>query len=198
MNRREFFDRHARSWDSQVGVGRGEGLRRVVEECSLEPGSLVLDLGTGTGVLIPHILGEIGSRGRVLAVDVSQGMLTEAREKFREENVLFVRADAHHLCAPEAAFDRVVCNAAFPHFADRELTLREMIRVLRPGGVLVISHPVGREAVNARHRAAGGPVAEDRVPAVQAMEALLGAAGLQQVVVVDEPDFYLARGRRSG
>jgi hypothetical protein len=60
----------------------------------------------------------------------------------------------------------------------------------------VISHPIGREAVNKLHREAGGPVEEDRVPTPKAMIALLEEAGLTQIQVVDEPEFYLARGRR--
>ena len=196
MRRREFFDQHARGWDSDAAERPGGDLARVVAEARLAEGNLVLDIGTGTAVLIPHVLGEIGARGRVLGVDVSRKMLAEARAKLGDGDVLLCQADVHNLCTRDGAFDCVICNAAFPHFEERERALREMIRALRPQGMLVISHPVGREAVNARHRAAGGPVGEDRVPAPQVMEGLLRGAGLGAVVVIDEPEFYLARGRR--
>jgi len=198
MNRREFFDRHAHGWDSEAAARRGADLGRVGKEACLAKGSFVLDIGTGTGVLVPHILREIGAQGRLLALDVSGQMLREARTRFRAGNVLFVQADVHRLCARDATFDCVICNAAFPHFEDRALSLREMNRVLRRGGMLVISHPIGREAVNARHRAAGGPVGEDRVPLPEAMSRLLAASGIADVAVIDEPEFYLARGRKRG
>jgi SAM-dependent methyltransferase len=123
-------------------------------------------------------------------------MLALARQKGFPGNVDFLQADVHRIPLPDAAFDRVICNAAFPHFEDRTRTLGEMIRVLRPGGVLVISHPIGREAVNALHREVGGPVEQDRVPAASVMVTLLEGAGLAYVRVIDEPAFYLAAGRR--
>jgi ubiquinone/menaquinone biosynthesis C-methylase UbiE len=156
----------------------------------------VLDVGTGTGVLVPHLLRAIGPAGKVVAVDLSPEMLALARQKGFPGNVDFLQADVHRIPLPDAAFDRVICNAAFPHFADRARSLGEMIRVLRSGGTLAISHPIGREAVNALHREAGGPVEEDRVPTASVMVTLLQGAGLTDVRVIDEPEFYLARGTK--
>ncbi len=156
----------------------------------------MLDVGTGTGVLIPLIAGAVGREGRVLALDFSFSMLAQARDELDCPNVLLVQGDIHRAPVARGRFDRVICNAALPHFEDRGLALREMVGALRPGGVLVISHPVGREAANARHRRAGGPVGEDRVPPPEQMERLLREQGLEDIAVVDEPEFYLARGRR--
>ena len=194
MNRREFFDRHAEGWDGGAARDQEASLRRVVAEARLARGQRVLDVGTGTGVLLPFILAEIGSKGRALAVEISRKMLGEVQAKRFPSNVTLVQADAQHLCVGDGVFDRAICNAAFPHFEDRGLGLREMVRALRPGGLLVISHPIGRVAVNARHREAGGPVEEDRVPSPLEMISLLDGVGLLEVVVVDEPEFYLARG----
>jgi SAM-dependent methyltransferase len=196
VDRREFFDRHAAGWDSGRDRELAERLRRVVADAGAVRGETVLDVGTGTGVLVPSILERVGPTGRVLAFDLSLPMLVEARQRVGAANVVLVQADVHHLCAPDAAFDRVICNAAFPHFEDRERALGELLRVLRGGGVLVVSHPTGREAVNARHRAAGGPVGQDRVPGPQAMAELLRSVGLRGVAVIDEPEFYLARGTK--
>jgi len=196
VNRREFFDHHAGGWEEGRGPNQEAGLRRVVAEARLARGQRVLDVGTGTGVLLPFILAAIGLEGRALAVDISRKMLEQAGTKGLPSNAALVEADAQHLCVMDGAFDRVICNAAFPHFDDRRLGLREMVRALRPNGLLVVSHPIGRAAVNARHRAAGGPVGEDRVPSPGDMASLLGGAGLAEVVVVDEPEFYLARGRK--
>jgi ubiquinone/menaquinone biosynthesis C-methylase UbiE len=196
MDRPGFFDHHAATWDADRHPEEDTRLARVVALAEVQPGHAVLDVGTGTGVLVPHLLRAVGSTGRIVAIDLSWGMLEAAREKVFPSSVSFLEADVHQLPLPAADFDRVICNAALPHFEDRTRSIREMMRVLRPGGILVISHPVGREAVNKLHREAGGPVEEDRVPAPEAMIALLQKAVLTEIQVVDEPEFYLARGRK--
>ena len=194
MDRRRFFDHHAPTWDDDRDAGEDTRLARVVTLAELRLGHAVLDVGTGTGVLLPHLLRAVGPTGRIVAVDVSPGMLEVARGKGFPSRVSFLQADVQRLPLPDADFDRVICNAALPHFEDRAHSMQEMVRVLRCGGVLVISHPIGREAVNRRHREAEGPVEEDRVPPPEAMTALLGEAGLTEAWVVDEPEFFLARG----
>lgn len=196
MDRPAFFDRHAAAWDADRPPEEAR-LARVVALAQVEPGQAVLDVGTGTGVLIPQLLRAVGPSGRIVAVDLSSKMIEAAQQKDFPPRVTLLQADVHHLPLPDADFDRVICNAAFPHFEDRARSLQEMIRVLRPGGLLVISHPIGREAVNARHRKAGGPVGEDRVPAADAMRRLLHEAGLVEVMVIDDPEFYLASGHRN-
>ena len=197
MDRREFFDRSAPDWNRRTPEDLLSRLKRVVAEAKLSAGDHVLDVGTGTGVLVPLIAEAVGPAGRVLAFDISLHMLLRARPRIHGGTVLLVQADVHHLPVCLGSFDRVVCNAALPHFGDRRRALQEMIDALRADGTIVISHPIGREAVSARHREAGGPVAEDRVSPPAEMEALLREAGLAGLVVIDEPDFYLARARKA-
>jgi len=191
-----FFNKHAHTWDGERNDAMASRLERVVHTSGARQGERVLDVGTGTGVLIPHILHAVGSEGAVVAVDVSPEMLAQARAKGFPENVSFLQADIEHTGLPDASFHRVICNAAFPHFSDKRHALNEMVRLLLPGGTLIVSHPIGREAVNKVHMDAGDAVAEDRVPPPEAMRELLGQAGLVDVYVIDEPSFYLAHGRK--
>lgn len=192
MNRKEFFDQLAPAWDAQEPSDLAPRLERVVALAELREGHWVLDVGTGTGVLLPYLLRWVGERGVVVALDISREMLCQAVQKRFPLNVHLVLGDMHGAGLRGEAFDRVICNAVFPHFEDKERALGEVWRVLRPGGMLVISHPIGREAVNRLH-AQHHPVAEDRVPPVEKMRELLTRLGWTQVEVIDEPDFYLAR-----
>lgn len=192
MDRVDFFNEHASRWDDLEVEDIGLRLARVVSMSKAQEGERVLDVGTGTGVLIPHILRVVGSHGSIVAVDISPEMIAVAKAKGFPENVEFLLADIEKTGLPSNSFDRVICNAAFPHFTDKSRALSEMIRMLRPGGTLVISHPIGREAVNNLHRNVSPVVAEDRVPTADKMRTMLSDAGLVDVYVLDEPDFYLA------
>lgn len=192
MDRVDFFNEHASRWDDLEVEDIGLRLARVVSMSKVQEGERVLDVGTGTGVLLSHILRMIGSHGSIVAVDISSEMITAARAKDFPENVEFLQSDIQETGLPDNSFDRVICNAAFPHFTDKTRALSEMIRVLRPSGTLVISHPIGREAVNRLHRDVSPVVAEDRVPTADKMRGMLADAGLVSVYVLDEPNFYLA------
>jgi len=83
-----------------------------------KPGNHVLDVGCGTGVLIPYLLESIGPTGRVVGLDYSKNMLRIAREKFPKQtypNVDFVLADVMAFEADDL-FDIVICYSSFPTF----------------------------------------------------------------------------------
>jgi ubiquinone/menaquinone biosynthesis C-methylase UbiE len=113
-------------------------LDRVVELAQPKPTDIMLDVATGTGhtafAFAPHVKS-------VIATDVTPEMLSEG-EKLKIENgittVEFQLADAHDLPFEDATFDIVTCRRAAHHFVDITQALREMQRVLKPGGRLVI------------------------------------------------------------
>lgn len=195
---REFFDALAPSWEDRIGPPARAAVSAIVVAMKLSPGACVLDLGTGTGIAIPALRQSIGSGARIIALDISHSMLEEARSRHGQVNVAYVQADGGGLPFVEQAFDAILCNATFPHFRDKVGALREMRRVLRPGGEIHITHLAGRERTNAIHRNAGGVIGNDRVPAAREMRTMLEAAGFAAVSVVDEPVRYVAVGRRPG
>lgn len=170
----------------------GERLDRVAREAGVRPGMVILDVGTGTGAMVPSLLKAMEGKGSIRAIDISPGMLRVAGSKEFPDCVCLELADVECFDCPRDAYDLVVCNAVFPHFTNKAATLSRIQRMLRPGGVMVISHPTGREAVNNVHREAGSVVAEDRVPDATTMNAMLVAAGFVNAEVTDEPEFYLA------
>lgn len=108
-------------------------LRELLAPFPAEEG-LLLDLGGGTG----RVVQALGCRpARVLVADVSEGMLKRARAK----GFPCVQAAAEALPFPAEAYGRIVVVDAFHHLADQRQALREMWRVLAPGGRAVIEEP---------------------------------------------------------
>jgi ubiquinone/menaquinone biosynthesis C-methylase UbiE len=102
-----------------------------------------------------------------------------------------LHADAAHLPLRAHTFAWVICNAVFPHFADKPAALRELSRVMAASGRLVICHTDGREAINAIHRSIGGVMAHDEAPDQDQLAAWLHQARLTPLVLRDAPDHYL-------
>jgi len=95
-----------------------------------------------------------------------------------------------------AAFDLAVCHNSFPHFADIPSALGELMRMLTPGGCLLILHDLSRAEVNAIHSGTGPPIQHDLLPPGEETGRMLLEAGFGDVWVEDTPTQYLASGRR--
>lgn len=108
----------------------------------------VLDVGSGTGRLPDALFAQPRFRGRVTAVDASQKMLDLAQQKLGAygERITFLRHDAQSLPFDAAQFDAVTCLEALEFMRDWRLAVCEMIRVLKPGGLLMVSNRIGPDA----------------------------------------------------
>jgi SAM-dependent methyltransferase len=111
----------------------------LVARASLSEGDHVLDVGTGTGLVAGVAAERVGTTGRVIGIDVSEAMLAEARSlAAARPNLSFASMDAESLELPDRDMDVVVSLFAVTHFADPAAAVREMHRVLTPGGRLVL------------------------------------------------------------
>ena len=112
------------------------------------PAPLVLDVATGTGRLPYFLLQEPEFNGRVIGLDASAGMLAQAQVKLAPfgDRAALVRQSALDLPFGDATFAAVTCLEALEFLPDDAAALREMARVLRPGGVLLVSRRQGPDA----------------------------------------------------
>lgn len=115
--------------------------QRTVELLDLQPGQTVLDAGCGTGVDALLMTEWVGAAGQVVGVDVSARMIAAAHTHNTSHPLTFCQADLCTLPFAEAAFDRGRADKTFQHLPDPRTALQEMIRVLKPGGRIVIADP---------------------------------------------------------
>lgn len=115
----------------------GDWTARVSEAAELKPGDRVLDVACGTGVLAREASTRVRPGGSVVGVDINDGMLTVARRKSSE--VEWRQGQAESLPFDNSSFSAVVSQFGLMFFEDRIVALREMWRVLEPGGRLVVA-----------------------------------------------------------
>lgn len=133
------FDRTAEDYDrleSVVGLGSGSWYRRrALRRAGLKPGMLVLDVGTGTGLLARAAAQVVGDPGRVIGVDPCAAMLAHARVP---AGVQLLGGSAERLPVSDCSADFVCMGYALRHISDLSVTFREFYRVTRPGGRLCV------------------------------------------------------------
>ena len=149
-----FFDRLAPSWDAEM-IRDDAIIGTILDHAHVSEGCKVLDVATGTGVLIPDYLGR--NVVSVTGIDISTEMIRIAREKCKDPRVTFVAGDVETAVLP-VDFDAIVVYNAFPHFPDPETLIRRLSSLLRTGGTLTVAHGMSRDEINARHREEAKPV----------------------------------------
>lgn len=196
-NLRAYFDRHASSWDEMLGYHeKASDLLEVISWFKLAEGRWVLDVGTGTGILLPLIRQAIGPKGMLIGFDFSFKMLEKAKLRPCPGGKILVNATVESLPFQSGIFDHIICFSALPHFPNKLKALLEMVRVLKSGGGLSIAHLKSAEELNQFHRILGGPVANDLLPTPEKVRNIMIDAGLIEISIINQPGKFLAQGRK--
>jgi ubiquinone/menaquinone biosynthesis C-methylase UbiE len=138
VNSKEYFAEVAEEWDEIRSSFFSEAMRdAAIRRVNLPTGAIIADVGTGTGFVLHGLLGQAEE---LTGFDESEEMLTVARNHFAGyPNVQFRQAEGQHLPAEDNRFDAVFANMYLHHVPDPAAAIAEMVRILKPGGKLVIS-----------------------------------------------------------
>ena len=196
MNRMEFFNSRASTWDERCRYDHAK-IKEILDMLPIRKGDDILDVGTGTGILIPFLLERIGGKGSIIAVDMAEKMIEIAKKKFCHENVFFIADNVFTAGLHEEIFDLIICYSVFPHFDDQAIAVKLLARHLKTGGTIAICHSRGRDEINRKHENASRAVAHDHLPPATVVEEYLEAAGCEIGTLVDTKNLYVLTGRKS-
>ena len=166
-------------------------LREIVASAQLSPEAVVLDVGTGVGVLIPLI--QSYQPAAVLACDVAEKMLQRVHDKYPA--VRTFHTDVVSLALASTSVDAIFINGMYGNIADKPAACSNAARMLRSGGRLVVSHPEGRAFVDQLR--ASSDLFIESLPTKEEFGTVLGPLGLEVTAYRDEPKLYLMVARKS-
>ncbi|KUN44825.1 class I SAM-dependent methyltransferase [Streptomyces olivochromogenes] len=190
----EFFTARAADWDARF-PDDGPAYAAAVGELGLREGDRVLDAGCGTGRALPPLRAAVGPSGVVVGADLTPAMLAAAVRAGRHRDGQLLLADVAALPLRTESLDAALGAGLIAHLPNPAENLRELARVVRPGGTLALFHPIGRAALAARQ---GRRITPDDLRAEANLRPLLAAAGWAMTSYVDEDARFLALATRRG
>jgi ubiquinone/menaquinone biosynthesis C-methylase UbiE len=198
MSAEDYFDDAAATWDDRFCTpSLLSFLEKFVPKFDLKAGQRVLDVGTGTGVLIPYLIKTVKSSGSVTAIDSSEKMVQICKTKYSHiKNVSIKVGNIEEAAFPPDFFDVVICFGVFPHIDQKGKALQNIWRMLKPGGKLVIAHALSSEELKAHHKEVSKYVAQSVLPEKAEMIQLLEQTGFAGVRIRDKLGSYLCVARK--
>lgn len=189
---KQFFDEKAEIWDSHDRMHKERRLHKILSRIIPELTSPVLDMGCGTGILVPILENIMIKPSNIVEFDISKSMLSKAYNKYKnKDNVSFIQSDGHALPFTDKSFADIVCFAVYPHFHNPMKAIQEFHRVLKDQGILIILHLMGHRELNAMHEEAGKAVCRHALQPVGLVSKQIAEQSFNIIEFREQEDLYL-------
>lgn len=186
MDNKEFFNKVAFEWDKRCKHDDVK-LRKIIDLSSIRSNAKVLDVGTGTGILISYLLEK--SPLKITAIDISENMIMVAKEKYKDDRVEFIVKDVMDF--NEKGFDYIFIYSAYPHFNDKEALFKHLLDRLNQGGKIIIAHSDSKEKINQIH--SRNDIVKDHVlPAAEVTTKIMSKYFRIDKVIDSEEMYYIS------
>jgi ubiquinone/menaquinone biosynthesis C-methylase UbiE len=182
---REMFDELYHLFDPPLPKGVPERLEKIVASAEIVKGDYVLDVGSGTGILVPLI--QRYGPARLFACDLSEAMLRRLKKHY--PGVEAIVSDIRELTLPDSILDVVFINACYANIVDKVGAFTNLGRMTKPAGRMVISHPLGKTFIDSLKEKVPFPL--DDFPEKSEAEILFQSFGFSIKEFVDEPELYI-------
>ena len=187
---KEFFNQKAEVWD-EMADHNSDKISQVVRELPDFDNPEILDVGSGTGVMVPFLKERYGQEASITVIDFAENMIQVSKRKHRDyKNITYIIDDIFNYNFKQK-YDLIICYSVFPHFKDKKEILTRLKSLLKSNGHLLIFHSQSRQAINNMHRKAGQEVKDDNLPAAERVVEIGVEMGFSPVRTVDSDQLYV-------
>ncbi len=185
---RDYFNRLAARWP-EAAENEYKFISRL-DEFGIQPGDRILDVGAGKGILTHWVQSFASFSVQTIPVDLSERMLLLGKRSQPQTLRSAVCSDIEHAPFHGNLFDKAICYSVFPHFTRPLQAGRELYRLLKPGGRLLVLHSQCSRKLNLFHAQLADPVMYDTLMPAVDLQALFLRLGFSTVRVIENPQLY--------